>query len=150
MKTVYIVSVSRTPIGRFNGVLSGFEASKLGAFSIRNAIEKIGLAPDQIEEVIMGNVLSAGLGQNPARQAALFAGLPEEVICSSVNKVCASSSKAIMFGASTIMSGQSDVIIAGGFESMSNTLAQNTTVVSNLLIWILPAGRLMQWTEAII
>ena len=117
---VYIVSYSRTPIGRFGGLLSKFSAPQLGAFSIKQAISKINLAPAAIEEVIMGNALAANLGQNPARQAALLAGLPDEVICSSVNKVCASSAKAIMFGAQNIMLGLSDVVIAGGFESMSN------------------------------
>ncbi len=121
MQTVYIVSISRTPIGRFNGVWSPFKAPQLGAFAIQKSIEKIRLAPEQVEEVIMGNVLSAGLGQNPARQAALFAGLPDSVICSSVNKVCASSAKAIMLGASSIQSGAGNVLIAGGFESMTNT-----------------------------
>ncbi|HXC06739.1 MAG TPA: acetyl-CoA C-acyltransferase [Bacteroidia bacterium] len=121
MKPVYIVSLSRTPIGRFNGVLAEFKAPQLGAFSIQHAVEKIKLPLDMVDEVIMGNVLSAGLGQNPARQAALFSGLPDGVICSSVNKVCASSAKAIMLGAVNIMAGLSDVIIAGGFESMTNT-----------------------------
>jgi acetyl-CoA C-acetyltransferase len=121
MKTVYIISMSRTPIGRFNGALADFTAPQLGAFSVRNAIEKIGLSPDSVEEVIMGNVLGANLGQNPARQAAIFAGLPESVICSSVNKVCASSAKAIMFGATSIMAGLNDTVIAGGFENMSKT-----------------------------
>ena len=121
MNAAYIVSLSRTPIGRFGGQLTGFTAPQLGAFSIKNACTKINLQPSQVEEVIMGNALQANLGQNPARQAALFAGLPNEVICSSVNKVCASSAKAIMLAAQSIMLGLSDVVIAGGFESMSNT-----------------------------
>ncbi len=121
MKPVYIVSMSRTPIGSFNGVLAEFTAPQLGSFAIKSAIEKIKLSPDKVEEVIMGNVLGANLGQNPARQSALFADLPESVICSSVNKVCASSAKSIMFGATNIMAGLSDVVIAGGFESMSKT-----------------------------
>ena len=121
MKPVYIASMSRTPIGRFNGVLAEFTAPQLGSFAIKSAIEKIKLSPDKVEEGIMGNVLGANLGQNPARQSALFADLPESVICSSVNKVCASSAKSIMFGATNIMAGLSDVVIAGGFESMSKT-----------------------------
>jgi acetyl-CoA C-acetyltransferase len=119
-QAAFIVSYSRTPIGSFGGILAGFSAPVLGGFSIKNAITKINLAPSLIEEVIMGNALPAGLGQNPSRQAALFAGLPNEVICSSVNKVCASSAKAIMFGSQNIMLGLSDIIVAGGFESMSN------------------------------
>ncbi len=121
MKTVCIVSMSRTPIGRFKGVLSNLSAPQLGAFSIRAAVQKIGLKPELVEEVIMGNVLSAGLGQNPARQAALGAGLSDAVICSSVNKVCASSAKALMLAATSIGAGISGVVVAGGFESMSNT-----------------------------
>jgi acetyl-CoA C-acetyltransferase len=121
MKAVYIVSMSRTPIGRFHGTLAGFTASQLGSFAIQKAIEKIKLSPAEVEEVIMGNVLAANLGQNPARQSALFAGLPDSVICSSVNKVCASSAKSIMFGATNIIAGLSNVVVAGGFESMTNT-----------------------------
>jgi acetyl-CoA C-acetyltransferase len=119
MQTVYIVSYSRTPVGRFGGALAGFTAPQLGAFSIGNALSKIGLKPQEVDEVIMGNVLSANLGQNPARQSALFAKLPNKVICSSVNKVCASSAKSIMFAAQQIMLGHSNVVVAGGFESMS-------------------------------
>lgn len=121
MKQVaYIVSYSRTPVGSFGGMLTRFSAPQLGAFSIKKAIEKIKLQPSLIEEVVMGNALPAGLGQNPSRQAALFAGLPNETVCSSVDKVCASSLKAIMNASQSIMLGLNDIMIAGGFESMSN------------------------------
>jgi acetyl-CoA C-acetyltransferase len=116
----YIVSFSRTPVGSFGGSLARFAAPQLGAFAIKAALEKIKLPPALVEEVIMGNAMPANLGQNPARQAALAAGLPNEVICSSVDKVCASSLKALMHASQSIMLGLHDVVIAGGFESMSN------------------------------
>ncbi|GAB3920118.1 thiolase family protein [Larkinella terrae] len=120
MNEVVIVSAVRTPIGSFGGILSPLSAIDLGALAIRGAVEKAGISPDQVEEVIMGNVVSANLGQAPARQAALKAGLPIPVRCTTVNKVCASGTKAIMMAAQTIQLGQADVIIAGGMESMSN------------------------------
>jgi acetyl-CoA C-acetyltransferase len=120
MKEVYIVSAVRTPMGSFGGVLSGFSATQLGSFAIKGALEKSGVTADLVEEVFMGNVCSANLGQAPARQAALAAGIGMNVPCTTVNKVCSSGMKSIMFGAQAIMLGQADVIVAGGMESMSN------------------------------
>ncbi|QHT69762.1 acetyl-CoA C-acyltransferase [Rhodocytophaga rosea] len=120
MKEVYIVSAVRTPIGSFGGIFSGISATQLGTIAIKAALAKVGLAPKEVQEVFMGNVVSANLGQAPARQAAVFAGLPHEVVCTTVNKVCASGTKAIMFGAQSIMLGINDVVVAGGMESMSN------------------------------
>ncbi|WP_457611184.1 acetyl-CoA C-acyltransferase [Lutibacter sp.] len=120
MKEVVIVSVARTPIGSFLGSLSTISATKLGAIAIKGALNKINLNPKLIDEVFMGNVVSAGLGQAPARQAAIFAGIPNTVPCTTVNKVCASGMKAIMFAAQAIKSGDAEIIVAGGMESMSN------------------------------
>ena len=120
MKEVYVVAAVRTPIGSFGGVLAGFSATQLGSFAIRGALEKAGIQPAQVQEVFMGNVVSANLGQAPARQAALFAGLPPETVCTTVNKVCASGTKAVMFAAQSIMLGLNDVVVAGGMESMTN------------------------------
>lgn len=119
-KTVYIVSAVRTPIGSFGGALKDLSATKLGAIAIRGAVEKAGLQPSQIDEVLMGSVIQANLGQAPARQAAKFAGLPDNVICTTINKVCASGMKAIAQGAQSILLGDADVVVAGGMESMSN------------------------------
>ncbi|MFM6983709.1 MAG: acetyl-CoA C-acyltransferase [Chitinophagaceae bacterium] len=120
MKEVYIVSAVRTAMGSFMGTLSSVPATKLGAAAIKGAIEKIGLNPEEVQEVYFGSVLQAGLGQAPARQAAKFAGLPNTVQCTTVNKVCASGMKSISLGAQQIMLGMADVVIAGGMESMSN------------------------------
>ncbi|MBR9922577.1 MAG: acetyl-CoA C-acyltransferase [Bacteroidetes bacterium] len=120
MKEVYIVSAVRTPLGSFGGVLSSLAATELGTAAIKGALEKAGVDANEVEEVFMGNVCSANLGQAPARQAALGAGIPEHVPCTTVNKVCSSGMKTIMFGAQSIMLGQADVIVAGGMESMSN------------------------------
>lgn len=120
MKEVYIVSALRTPMGSFGGVLAGFSATQLGSFAIKGAIEKAGIDPNLVEEAYMGNVLSAGLGQAPARQAALFAGLGKHTPCTTINKVCASGMKAIMLAAQNIMTGGAEIMIAGGMESMSN------------------------------
>jgi len=120
IKEVYIIAAVRTPIGSFGGSLAGLTAPQLGAIAIKGALEKAGVAPAEVQEVIMGNVLSANLGQAPARQAALYAGLGYEVECTTVNKVCASGTKAIMFGAQAIMLGHKEVVVAGGMESMSN------------------------------
>lgn len=117
---VYIISAVRTPIGSFGGALSSLSATELGSIAIKGAIEKAGIKPDLVEECIMGNVLSANLGQAPARQAALGAGLPAAVRCTTVNKVCASGMKSIMFAAQSIMLGLTEVAVAGGMESMSN------------------------------
>ncbi len=120
MKTVYIVSVARTPIGAFNGVLAPLSATQLGAIAIKGALEKAGVAPEMVNEVFMGNVISAGLGQAPATQAMIYAGIPNTVPATVINKVCASGSKAIMVAAQSIMMGINDVVVAGGMESMSN------------------------------
>jgi acetyl-CoA C-acetyltransferase len=120
MQEVYIVSAVRTPIGSFGGALSSLSATELGAIAIKGAIEKAGIKPELVEECIMGNVLSANVGQAPARQAALGAGLPPTVRCTTVNKVCASGMKSIMFAAQSIMLGMTEVAVAGGMESMSN------------------------------
>lgn len=116
---VFILSAARTPIGSFGGSLSSVHASKLGATAIQGAIEKAGVDSEQVREVIMGNVISANLGQAPARQAALYAGLQPAVICTTVNKVCASGMKAVVFGAQSIQLGDADLVVAGGMESMS-------------------------------
>jgi acetyl-CoA C-acetyltransferase len=120
MKEVYIVSVARTPVGAFNGSLSALTAIELGSIAIKAAVERAGIAPDQVQDVYMGNVVSANLGQAPAKQAALLAGLSTETPCTTVNKVCASGMKAIMIAAQTIMLGDNDIVVAGGMESMSN------------------------------
>jgi len=120
IKDVVIVAAVRTPIGSFGGSLASLSATELGGIALKGALDKAGVAPDQVQQVIMGNVISANLGQAPARQAARNAGLPDTVECTTVNKVCASGTKAIMFGAQAIMLGQADVVLAGGMESMSN------------------------------
>jgi len=118
-KRIAIVSAARTPIGKFLGGLSTLTATKLGAVAIKGALDKIGLDYNLVDEVIMGNVVQAGVGQAPARQAAKFAGLPDSVICTTVNKVCASGMKAVMQAAQTIALGDAEIIVAGGMESMS-------------------------------
>ena len=120
MKEVVIVSVARTPIGSFMGSLSTIPAPKLGAIAIKGALEKINLDSNLVEEVFMGNVVSAGLGQAPAKQAAIYAGIPNTVPCTTVNKVCASGMKAIMLAAQTIALGDTDIVVAGGMENMSS------------------------------
>jgi len=120
MRTVYIASAVRTPIGSFGGTLKDFSATQLGAIAIKAAVEKAGLKPEQVQEVLMGCVLQANLGQAPARQASMLAGLPDNVIATTINKVCASGMKAISIAAQHIMLGDADIIVAGGMESMSN------------------------------
>lgn len=120
MKSVYIVGRARTPIGSLNGALASLTAPQLGAIVIRAALERSNLSPDQVQEVFMGNVVSAGIGQAPAQQASIFAGLPTNIPCTTVNKVCASGMKSIMLGAQSIMMGDNDIVVAGGMESMSN------------------------------
>lgn len=120
MKEVYIISAKRTPIGSFGGSLAGLSATELGARAISGALAAANVQPDQVQEVLMGNVVSANLGQAPARQAALGAGLPFHVPCTTVNKVCSSGMKTVMFGAQAIALGQVDIMVAGGMESMSN------------------------------
>ena len=119
MKEVVIVSVARTPIGSFMGSLSAIPAPILGATAIKGALQKINLNPSLVDEVFMGNVVSAGLGQAPARQAAIHAGIPDTVPCTTINKVCSSGMKAIMLAAQTIALGDADIIVAGGMENMS-------------------------------
>ena len=120
MKEVYIVSAVRTPVGSFGGSLASVSAVKLGATAVKGAINKIGLDPKHIQELFIGNVITAGLGQAPATQVAVGAGLGYNIPCTIVNKVCASGMKAIMLGAQSIMLGHNDVVVAGGMESMSN------------------------------
>lgn len=119
MKKVVIVSAVRTPIGSFMGALSTIPAPKLGAIAIKGALDKIGLDPALVEEVLMGNVVQAGTGQAPARQAAIYAGIPDTVPCTTVNKVCSSGMKTVMQAAQAIALGDADVIVAGGMENMS-------------------------------
>jgi acetyl-CoA C-acetyltransferase len=119
-KEVYIVSAVRTPIGSFGGSLKSLSATQLGAIAIKGAIARAGIKPEQVQDVLMGCVLQANLGQAPARQAAKFAGLPNEVNCTTINKVCASGMKAIAQAAQSILLGDADIVIAGGMESMSN------------------------------
>ncbi len=121
MKEVYIVSMARTPIGSLNGILADYSATQLGAHVIKNAVERAGIPAEAIEEVFMGNVLQANNGQAPARIAALAAGLSPSTVCTTINKVCASGMKAIMLGYNSIKSGDNDVVLAGGMESMTNS-----------------------------
>ncbi|RYC51734.1 acetyl-CoA C-acyltransferase [Flagellimonas olearia] len=119
MNKVVIVSAVRTPIGSFMGALSTIPAPKLGAVAIKGALDKIGLSPEKVEEVLMGNVVQAGTGQAPARQAAIYAGIPDTVPCTTVNKVCASGMKAITQAAQSIALGENSIVVAGGMENMS-------------------------------
>ncbi|HMQ35128.1 MAG TPA: acetyl-CoA C-acyltransferase, partial [Chloroflexaceae bacterium] len=119
MEDVVIVGAARTPIGRFNGAYAGLTAIDLGAAAVRAAVERAGVDPASVAECIMGNVVSAGLGQAPARQAALRGGLPPTVGALTINKVCGSGLKAVMLGAALIATGQAEVIVAGGMEHMS-------------------------------
>jgi len=119
-KEVFIVSAGRTPIGSFLGSLSSLSATRLGALVIQNVLKRGKLEPNQVDEVYMGNVLSANLGQAPARQASIFAGLPDSIPCTTINKVCASGMKSVIIGSQTIQLGDNHIVIAGGMESMSN------------------------------
>lgn len=119
MQKVYLVSAVRTPIGSFGGALAGVSATQLGATAIKGALARAGVQADWVNEVLMGNVVSANLGQAPARQAAVFAGLPANVPCTTINKVCASGMKALTIGAQSIMLGLNDIVVAGGMENMS-------------------------------
>ncbi|WP_290700644.1 beta-ketoacyl synthase N-terminal-like domain-containing protein, partial [Lacinutrix sp.] len=118
-KEVVIVSAARTPIGSFLGALSTIPAPKLGAIAIKGALDKINLNPELVQEVLMGNVVQAGTGQAPARQAAIFAGIPNTVPCTTINKVCSSGMKTVMQAAQAIALGDADIIVAGGMENMS-------------------------------
>ena len=135
-KTVYILSAVRTPIGSFMGVFSGVTATQLGATAIRGALQKAQLDPALVDEVFMGNVLQAGVGQAPARQAAMAAGLGKNVPCTTINKVCASGMKSIMLGAQSILAGDNHVVVVGGMENMSQTPhyfdARNGTKFGNI------------------
>jgi acetyl-CoA C-acetyltransferase len=119
MEDIVIVGAARSAIGKFGGSLAGVPAAKLGAHIIRKALERSGVSPDQVSEVIMGQVLAAGVGQNPARQASIWAGLPDMVPAMTINKVCGSGLKAAMLGAQSIANGDSDIVVAGGQENMS-------------------------------
>jgi len=119
MKKVFVVSAVRTPLGSFGGMLSGISATKLGAHAIKGALNKANVLADKVEEVYMGNVVSANLGQAPARQASIYAGIPNTVPCTTVNKVCSSGAKTIMLGAQSIMLGHRDIVVVGGMENMS-------------------------------
>jgi acetyl-CoA C-acetyltransferase len=120
MQQVYIASIARTPMGSFGGSFSGLSATSLGSAAIKAAIERAGITPDQVQELLMGNVCSANLGQAPARQAGLGAGLLPSTVCTTINKVCASGMKAIALGTQSIQLGYADIVVAGGMESMSN------------------------------
>lgn len=118
-RSVYIVAAKRTAIGSFNSRLSSFPAVELGEHAVRGALDSINLNPKEVDEVILGNVLGAGLGQAPARQVSVRAGIPTDVPCTTINKVCSSGLKSIVFGAQSIALNYSDLVVAGGFESMS-------------------------------
>lgn len=120
MQQVYIASIARTPMGSFGGSFSGLSATSLGSAAIKAALERAGITPDQVQELLMGNVCSANLGQAPARQAGLGAGLLPSTVCTTINKVCASGMKAIALGTQSIQLGHADIVVAGGMESMSN------------------------------
>src|SRR5205809_7886723 len=120
IKEAVIVSAVRTPVGKFLGALKGFKATELGAIAVREAVKRAGVSPADVDEVIMGCVIQAGLGQNPARQAALHGGLPNTVAAVTVNKVCGSGLKAIMMAAQGVQLGDTEIVVAGGMESMSN------------------------------
>src|SRR5690625_2385829 len=117
---VVIVAYARTPMGSFQGALSSLAASELGAAAIRAAVERAGIAPEDVQETLMGNVLPAGMGQAPARQASIKAGIPESVPCTTISKVCGSGMKAVMIAHDLIKAGSNDVLVAGGMESMTN------------------------------
>src|SRR6266567_2746474 len=120
MDEVVIISGCRTPVGKFQGSLSDLSATQLGAIVVREAVKRSGVEPASVDECIMGNVISAGLGQNPARQAAIYGGLPPEVGAMTVNKVCGSGLKAVGLAAQAIQTGNSTIVVAGGMESMTN------------------------------
>src|SRR5437899_12611065 len=117
---VVIISACRTPVGKFQGSLSDMSAAQLGAIVVREAVKRAGVDPTQVDECIMGNVVSAGLGQNPARQAAIFGGLSPEVGAMTINKVCGSGLKAVGLATQAIQTGDSSIVVAGGMESMTN------------------------------
>src|SRR5205823_10853950 len=120
IKDAVIISAVRTPVGKFLGALKSFKATELGAIVVREAVKRAGVKPEDVDEVIMGCVIQAGLGQNPARQAALHGGLPDKVSAVTVNKVCGSGLKSVMMAAQGIQLGDTEIVVAGGMESMSN------------------------------
>ena len=120
MKDVFVLAAVRTPIGSFGGMFSGLSATELGAAALRGVLEKTGVNPSDVDEILMGNVCSANVGQAPARQAAISAGVDVQVPCTTVNKVCASGMKSVVFAAQSIQLGQNHLVLAGGMESMSN------------------------------
>src|SRR5436853_1743817 len=120
IKEAVIISAVRTPVGKFLGALKSFKATELGAIVVREAVQRAGVKPEDVDEVIMGCVIQAGLGQNPARQAALYGGLPDKVSAVTVNKVCGSGLKAVMMAAQGVQLGDTEIVVAGGMESMSN------------------------------
>ena len=120
MKEPVIISACRTPIGKFQGALAPFSSVDLGAVAVREAVRRAGIDPEQVDEIIMGNVVSAGLGQNPARQAALKGGLSNRVAAMTINKVCGSGLKAVGLAAQAIETGNSEIVVAGGMESITN------------------------------
>ena len=133
-KTTYIVAAKRTPIGTFMGKLSKIPAPELGGVAIKAAIDQIKLNPKHIDEVVLGNVISAGMGQAPARQASIKGGVDPSVPCTTINKVCSSGMKSVMVGASSIGLGLNDVVLAGGFESMSNAPFYVPNVLGDLFL----------------
>ncbi|MGZ4041966.1 MAG: thiolase family protein, partial [Bacteroidia bacterium] len=135
MKEVYIVSAVRTALGSFGGTLAGTSATQLGATAIKGALDRIKLDPKLVNEVFMGSVMQANLGQAPARQAAKFAGLPDSVNCTTVNKVCASGMKSISLAAQSIMLGDNDIVVAGGMENMSRAPYYLENARSGYRLW---------------
>lgn len=131
VKKAYIVACKRTPIGSYLGSLSNLSATDLGGIAVKAALESIKLDPKSVDEVILGNVVSAGLGQAPARQVAIKAGLPTSVCCTTINKVCSSGMKSVIYAAQSIALGQAGIVVAGGFESMSNAPFYVTNVNSS-------------------
>ena len=136
MKRVFIVAAKRTPIGSFNGSLAPLSAVELGAHAIQSAIAQANLSAELVDEVIMGNVLTAGTGMGPGRQAAIKAGIPESVPAYTINMICGSGLKAVMDGASHIRAGDAEVVIAGGMESMSNA-----AFITSCLLYTSPSPR---------
>ena len=138
MKEIYIVASVRTPIGSFGGALKNVHSTTLGAIAIKEVVARAGVDVDEIQEVYMGCVLQANLGQAPARQAAIFAGLPVTVRCTTINKVCASGMKAISIATQSILCGDADVVVAGGMENMSQVPFYSETPVGeiNMEMWL--------------
>src|SRR4030042_2970775 len=126
MKEAVIVSAARTAVGKFGGALKDMSATKLGSVAVKEAVRRAGIEPKEVEECIMGNVLPAGLGQNPARQAALWGGLSDEVAALTINKVCGSGLRAVLLASDAILAGKESLVVAGGMESMTNADRKST------------------------